>query len=54
MSIQVNGANAMSRCVFNGEQTVNGQHNSLRFGLLVVWVKRRGKWKLLARQGYKI
>ena len=44
----------MSRCVFNGEQTVNGQHNSLRFGLLVVWVKRRGKWKLLARQGYKI
>lgn len=54
LAFQFNGANAVSRCVFNGEQMVNGQHNTLRFGLLVVWVKQGGKWKLLARQGYKI
>jgi hypothetical protein len=50
----LNGTNAMARCVFNGEQAVNGRQNSLRFGLLTVWVKQGGNWKLLARQGYKI
>jgi hypothetical protein len=54
LTIQLNGTNAMARCVFNGEQEVNGKQNSPRFGLLTVWVKRGGKWKLLARQGYKI
>lgn len=54
VSVQVNGANAMTRCVFGGMNEVNGKENTLKFGLLIVWVKRRGRWQLLARQGYKI
>ncbi|HUN41788.1 MAG TPA: nuclear transport factor 2 family protein [Acetobacteraceae bacterium] len=54
LSILLNGGNAMSRFVFNGVNEVNGKQNTLRFGVLIVWVRQRGKWKLLARQGYKI
>ena len=54
LSIQLNGVNAMSRFVFNGVNEVNGKENTLRFGVLIVWVRQGGKWRLLARQGYKI
>jgi hypothetical protein len=53
-TIQLNGTNAMSRFVFNGVNEVDGKTNTLKFGVLIVWVKQRGKWHLLARQGYKI
>jgi hypothetical protein len=54
IAIQMNGANAMSRFVFSGVNEVDGKTNTLKFGVLIVWVKQRGKWHLLARQGYKI
>ncbi|HEY1932683.1 MAG TPA: nuclear transport factor 2 family protein [Acetobacteraceae bacterium] len=54
VTTQLNGANAMSRFVFNGVNEVDGKTNTLKFGVLIVWVKQRGKWHLLARQGYKI
>jgi hypothetical protein len=54
LSILLNGSNAMSRFVFNGVNEVDGKQNTLRFGVLIVWVRQRGKWRLLARQGYKI
>ncbi len=54
LSIQLNGANAMSRFVFSGVNEVNGKENTLRFGVLIVWVRQGGKCRLLARQGYKI
>jgi len=54
LSILLNGGNAMSRFVFNGVNEVNGKQNTLRFGVLIVWARQRGKWRLLARQGYKI
>jgi hypothetical protein len=40
--------------VFNGVNEVNGKENTLRFGVLIVWVQQGGKCRLLARQGYKI
>lgn len=54
LSILLNGSNAMSRFVFNGVNEVDGKQNTLRFGVLIVWMRQRGKWRLLARQGYKI
>lgn len=54
LSILLNGGNAMSRFVFNGVSDVDGKQNTLRFGVLIVWARQRGKWRLLARQGYKI
>jgi len=54
LNILLNGSNAMSRFVFNGVNEVDGKQNTLRFGVLIVWVRQRGKWRLLARQGYKI
>jgi len=48
------GSNAMARFVFTGENVSDGKTNTLKFGVLMVWVKQRGKWRLLARQGYKI
>jgi hypothetical protein len=55
-AIQLAGSNAMARCVFSGENVnvSDGKTNTVKFGLLTVWVKQRGKWRLLARQGYKI
>lgn len=48
------GTNAMARFVFTGENVSDGKTNTLKFGVLMVWVKQRSKWRLLARQGYKI
>lgn len=31
----------------------NGTVNSLNMGLLMVWVKEKGAWKLLARQSFR-
>ena len=54
--IQLAGSNAMARFVFSGENVnvSDGKTNTVKFGLLTVWVKQSGKWRLLARQGYKI
>lgn len=31
----------------------NGNTNNLNLGLLMVWVKEKGNWKLLARQAFR-
>lgn len=53
-TILLAGSNATARFVFNGENVSDGKTNTVKFGVLMVWVKQRGKWRLLARQGYKI
>lgn len=37
-----------------GEIASNGNVNTLNLGLLMVWVKEKGEWKLLARQAFRI
>ncbi|SEF45727.1 nuclear transport factor 2 family protein [Algoriphagus boritolerans] len=32
---------------------LNGTTNSLNMGLMMIWVKERGEWKLLARQSFR-
>jgi ketosteroid isomerase-like protein len=53
-TIAVVGNNAIARHVFSAEVVSGGQASSPRIGVLQVWVKEGGNWKLLARQAFKI
>ncbi len=53
-TIRIVGNNAIVRHIFTSEITNKGVPGELRIGNLQVWVKEEGKWKLLARQAYKI
>ncbi|MDO8966845.1 nuclear transport factor 2 family protein [Algoriphagus sp.] len=37
-----------------GEIASNGNVNTLNLGLLMLWVKEKGEWKLLARQAFRV
>lgn len=45
---------AMVRHKVSAEIASNGNINNLKIGLLMVWVKEKGDWKLLARQAFKL
>ena len=52
--IKVTGKTAVVRHIFNAETSSNGTPGKLRIGIMQVWQKQKGKWKLVARQAYKI
>lgn len=45
---------AIARHIYASESETDGKPNSVRIGVLAVWQKQDGNWKLLARQGYKL
>ena len=53
-TVNLAGANAITRFTFTGQNESGGQTHDVKLGILMVWVKQRGKWRLLARQGYKV
>jgi ketosteroid isomerase-like protein len=53
-SSQIVGPNAIVRHILTGETLSDGKTNSIKIGILMVWQKQDGRWKLLARQAYKI
>ena len=53
-TIRVSGKNAVVRHIFIGKATNAGVPTDLRLGNLMVWRKEGGKWKLLARQAFKL
>lgn len=53
-SSQVVGNNAIARHILTGETESGGKTNAIKIGVLMVWQKQDGRWKLLARQAYKI
>ena len=54
-TIQVTGDAAVVRHIFMSEtKNAEGETGSLRIGVMQVWQLQNGKWKLLARQAYKI
>jgi ketosteroid isomerase-like protein len=53
-SNQIVGNNAIVRHIFTGENESAGKTNAIKIGILMVWQKQDGRWKLLARQAYKI
>lgn len=48
------GDNAIVRSVCSIKGTRDGAPLDLKIGILMIWKKTGGDWKLLARQGYKL
>lgn len=54
LKIAVVGNAAIARHIYASESETDGKANTVRIGVLGVWQKQDGNWKLLARQGYKL
>ena len=52
-TVAVVGNNAIARHTFAAEVESGGQASSPKIGVLQVWVKDGGGWKLLARQAFR-
>lgn len=53
-TIQITGNTAIVRHNLSAITNDNGKHGTVKLGIMLVWQKQQGKWKLLARQAYKI
>ncbi|MCC9137072.1 nuclear transport factor 2 family protein [Pontibacter silvestris] len=53
-TIKVSGNTAIVRHSLSAETNDSGNPGSVKLGVLLVWQKQQGQWKLLARQAYKI
>jgi len=55
-TIKLNGKNiAVVRHKFKGELTAaDGNINTVNLSILMVWIKEKGAWKLLARQAVRV
>lgn len=51
---QIVGNNAIARHILTGENESEGKTNAIKIGVLMVWQKQDGNWKLLARQAFRI
>jgi ketosteroid isomerase-like protein len=54
LKVGLAGNAAIARHMYASESEADGKSNSVRLGVLAVWQKQDGNWKLLARQGYKL
>ncbi len=53
-TISVVGDNAIVRHTFDGETTGGGRTTPVHIGVLQIWHKEGGTWKLLARQAFRL
>ena len=53
-SISVTGKTAVVRHIMAATTDARGTAGALRIGIMMVWQKQHGEWKLLARQAYKV
>ena len=53
MKVSVVGSNAVVRHTWDSVSESGGKSNASHIGVLQVWAKQDGKWKLLARQAFK-
>jgi ketosteroid isomerase-like protein len=51
---QIVGNNAIVRHTLTGETERDGKTNPVKIGVLMVWHKQDGNWKLLARQAVRL
>ena len=51
--INISGDTALVRHNLNADINDNGNANTIHLGVLLVWQKQAGEWKLLARQAFK-
>lgn len=53
-TIKIIGNTAIVRHILTGENIDAGKPGKVNIGVLLMWQKMQGKWKLLARQAYKL
>ena len=54
-TIKISGDVAVVRHIFTSEtKNVDGEPGNIRIGNVLIWQLQDGKWKLLARQAYKL
>jgi hypothetical protein len=53
-TVAVAGNNAIARHTMAVETETDGKPSSAKVGVLQVWVKDGGSWKLLARQAFRV
>ena len=53
-TVKLVGKVAIVRHVFTSKLVDDGKALDIRIGVMMVWQKQKGKWKLLARQAYKL
>ncbi len=53
-NIHISGKTAIVRHIFVAEGTNDGEPANVRIGVMMTYQKHNGKWKLLARQAYKL
>jgi ketosteroid isomerase-like protein len=53
-SVAVVGNNAIVRHIFSAETESDGKAASARVGVLQVWQEQGNRWKLLARQAFRL
>jgi ketosteroid isomerase-like protein len=53
-TIKVSGKTALVRHTLTGTTKDNGVAGNVKLGVLLVWQKQHGKWKLIARQAFRL
>lgn len=53
-TIQINGNHAIVRNTYNGVSELDGKTNNTKIGVLMVWAKEAGTWRLYARQAFRL
>lgn len=53
-TVQVNGEDAIVRHTFTGHTTGGGRITPVNIGILQVWKKQGGAWRLYARQAFRL
>jgi|ERR1051325_2824854 ketosteroid isomerase-like protein len=54
LTVHVVGNAAVARHIYLSESETDGKPTTTKIGVLAVWHKEDGAWKLLARQGFKL
>jgi len=55
VSVLMYGKVAIVRHIFKATETkADGKATALNLGMILTWVREKGKWRLLARQAYKL
>ena len=54
ISVSIAGTNAVVRHKWESTSVTDGKENNAKIGVLQVWTKADGSWKLLARQAFKV
>ena len=53
-TIKISGNTAIVRHILSGNTNDGGKPGTVKLGVLTIWQKQKGQWRLLARQAFKL